>query len=136
MQFELFGIKLRLEVVLLCIALGMVIGTELLCNCVKKEGFNVAASFVNHTLKNGLPTLKETFDSMKVEHDPREMYEKVQIPMPDGRLFFYANNEFSPECCKHSTVSGTGGCACETKEQIDFLRSRGGNKTFAKTQGF
>ena len=117
MQFELFGIKLRLEVVLLCIALGMVIGTELLCNCVKKEGFNVAASFVNHTLKNGLPTLKETFDSMKGTHDPTEMYEKIQIPMPDGRLFFYANNDFSPECCKHSTVSGTeiGRASCRER---------------------
>ena len=57
------------------------------------------------------------------------MYEKVQIPMPDGRLFFYANNEFSPECCKHSTVSGTGGCACETVEQVNYLKTRGTNNT-------
>ena len=41
MEFKLFGIKLRLEVVLLCIALGMVIGTELLCSCVKKDGFTL-----------------------------------------------------------------------------------------------
>ena len=136
MEFEVFGIKLRLEVVLLCIALGMVIGTELLCNCVKKEGFDVAASFLNHTYNNGLPSFREAMTSMNLKHNPTEMYEKVQVPMPDGRLFFYANNEFNPECCKHSTVSGTGGCACETKEQIDFLRTRGGNKTFAKTQGF
>ena len=48
--------------------------------------------------------------------------------------YFYANNDFKPECCKHSTVSGTGGCACETREQLDFIQSRGGNKTYAKTQ--
>jgi hypothetical protein len=114
----------------------MIIGTELLCSCVKKEGFNFAASYLTHSMRHGFPTLKETFDAMKPVHDSSETYEEVKVPLREGRLFFYANNEFSPECCKHSTVSGTGGCACETKEQIDFLRTRGGNKTFAKTQGF
>jgi len=136
MEFEVFGISVRLEVVLLCVALGMVIGTELLCNCVKKDGFNVASSFLKHTMNNGLPTLKETFDSMKPIHDSSETYESVQVNPPDGRLFFYANNEFSPDCCKHSSVSGSGGCACETKEQIDFLRTRGGNKTFEKVETY
>ena len=136
MEFNIFGIKVRLEVVLLCVALGMIIGTELLCSCVKKEGFNFAASYLTHSMRHGFPTLKETFDAMKPVHNSSETYEEVKVPLREGRLFFYANNEFSPECCKHSTVSGTGGCACETKEQIDFLRTRGGNKTFAKTQGF
>jgi hypothetical protein len=135
MEFKLFGIKLRIEVVLLCIALGMIIGTELLCSCVKKDGFAVAKALYNKTLNNGIPSLKETFDTINNStHDKSEIYEQVQVPLPDGRLFFYANNDFKPECCKHSTVSGTGGCACETREQLDFIQSRGGNKTYAKTQ--
>ena len=53
-----------------------------------------------------------------------------KIPLPEGQLFYYANNDFKPECCKHSSISGTGGCACETEEQVKFLESRGGNKTY------
>ena len=45
-------------------------------------------------------------------------------------MFYYANNKFEPECCKNSSVSGSGGCACETEEQVKFLESRGGNKTY------
>ena len=46
-----------------------------------------------------------------------------------NQLFMYANNDFKPECCKTSTVSGSTGCACETQEQIDYIARRGGNKS-------
>ena len=51
------------------------------------------------------------------------------VPLPEGQLFMYANNEFSGKCCSFSNVSGGGGCACITKEQADYLNSRGGNRT-------
>ena len=77
MEFNIFGIKVRLEVVLLCVALGMIIGTELLCSCVKKEGFNFAASYLTHSMRHGFPTLRETFDAMKPVNDSSETYEEV-----------------------------------------------------------
>ena len=67
MEFKLFGIKLRLEVILLCIALGMVIGTELLCSCVKKDGFAVASALYNKTMNNGIPSLRETFETIQIK---------------------------------------------------------------------
>ena len=51
-----------------------------------------------------------------------------QVPLPEGQLFMWANNEFSGKCCDTSNVSGGGGCACITKEQAQYLNSRGGNR--------
>jgi len=67
-------------------------------------------------------------DKYQKTYQPGENYEKVSVPLPEGQLFYYGNNDFKPECCKNSTVSGTGGCACETSEQKNHLASRGGNK--------
>ena len=78
---------------------------------------------------------REAMTSMKLKHDPTEMYEKVQDLVPDGRLFFYANNDPVLNVATFNCKWNWWLCL-ETKEQIDFLRSRGGNKTFAKTQGF
>ena len=43
-EFKLFGLKFRLEVVLLCVALGYVIGAHLFCSCLTvdpQEGFQL-----------------------------------------------------------------------------------------------
>jgi len=115
---------LRLDICLLCVLLGVVIGTTLLCNC---------TSFTLENFGTKLSELAkvESHQSKKI-YNPNSTYEKVQVPLPEGQLFYYANNDFKPECCKHSSISGTGGCACETEEQVKFLESRGGNKTYNK----
>lgn len=56
------------------------------------------------------------------------MYTGTQVPLPDGELFFFQNNQFKPECCP-SPYSASTGCACMSKEQIAYLNSRGGNRT-------
>ncbi len=113
----------RIEIIILCILLGMFICCNVFCSSCKfkilGEGFGTKLSELNNGSLKG-----------KVLHNPNSTYEKVQIPLPEGQLFYYANNEFKPECCKNSSVSGTGGCACETEEQVKFLESRGGNKTY------
>jgi hypothetical protein len=53
---------------------------------------------------------------------------KPKVPLPEGQLFYYANNDFDAKCCETSNVSGGNGCACITKEQVDFLNNRGGNR--------
>jgi hypothetical protein len=113
---------MRLELCLLCALLGGIIALTLICEC---------STF---TLENFGTKLSELASGQDLEttqlHNPNSTYEKVQIPLPEGQLFYYANNKFEPECCKNSSVSGSGGCACETEEQVKFLESRGGNKTY------
>ena len=50
------------------------------------------------------------------------------VPVMDTS-FFLANNRSSPECCKAATYSTGSGCVCTTKEQLNFLNMRGGNRT-------
>jgi len=117
---------MRIELCIICVLLGAFIAFNLACDCCKpkifsREGFRLNPSNLNDG------NIKQTRDQI---YNPASSYEKVQIPLPEGQLFYYANNEFKPECCKNSSISGTGGCACETEEQVKFLESRGGNKTY------
>lgn len=56
------------------------------------------------------------------------MYTGTQVPLPEGELFFFQNNQFKPECCP-SPYSASTGCACMSTEQIAYLNSRGGNRS-------
>lgn len=49
MEFNLFGFKARVEVIVICLLLGSFIGTSLFCSCVS------------------LPKLKESFQSLGAE---------------------------------------------------------------------
>ena len=55
-------------------------------------------------------------------------YVGTAVPLPDGELFFFQNNQFKPECCPAPYSSSTG-CACMSAEQIKYLNTRGGNRT-------
>jgi len=55
-------------------------------------------------------------------------YSGTQVPLPEGELFFFQNNQFKPECCP-SPYSASTGCACMSREQVAYLNSRGGNRT-------
>ncbi len=123
---KVLGMDVRLEVCILCIIVGIFIGSNLFCSCVTEEGFQAAGSVIDYTMGKDVPG--EKFPQ-KAVYNPSNSYEKVQTPLPEGQLFFYANNHFKPECCKFSTVSGSGGCACETTEQVNYLKNRGGNKS-------
>jgi len=46
-------------------------------------------------------------------------------PDSEKKLFMLANNRTSPNCCP-STFSTSTGCVCTTKNQRDFIASRGG----------
>ncbi len=58
-----------------------------------------------------------------------ETHQGTQVPLPAGEMFFFADNKFSPQC--RSSFSSSTGQACLSKEQIDYLNQRGGNRTFA-----
>lgn len=48
-------------------------------------------------------------------------------------MFMFANNQCKAECCP-STYSCSGGCICTTKNQRDFIKGRGNNKSFPDDQ--
>ena len=54
-----------------------------------------------------------------------------ELPLPEGKLFFFDNTVFSPKCCSQPQLytSSGGGCSCLTEKQIRYLNQRGGNDT-------
>ena len=120
--------KLRVECIVISMIIGAVLGCHLLCGCATKEGMEVAGAALGYKMSQGVHNDK---------YDPKVGMGEMNggnrlspsVPLPEGQLFFYANNDFSGKCCESSNVSGTSGCACITKEQYDYLNSRGGNRT-------
>lgn len=49
-------------------------------------------------------------------------------PLKNGEMVIFAKNKFKPECCP-SPYSSSTGCVCMTPEQINYLNTRGGNRT-------
>jgi hypothetical protein len=49
-------------------------------------------------------------------------------PLKNGELVMFAKNKSKPECCP-SPYSTSSGCVCMTPEQINYLNTRGGNRT-------
>jgi hypothetical protein len=47
-------------------------------------------------------------------------------PLSSGELNMFANTQFKPECCP-TTYSNSMGCACISKDQYNYLITRGGN---------
>ena len=128
MEIKILGFKARVEVIVISMIIGCLLCCHLVCGCVTREGMQVAGAAIGYKMANGVHQDK---------YDPRASMLEVngggkigpQVPLPEGQLFFYANNEFSGKCCDDSNVSGANGCACITKEQQCYLNSRGGNRT-------
>ena len=209
MEIRVFGMTLRLEVIIIAILLGMVLGGHLLCSCAKvpiSEAFSETAEgdVVDATSGSGadaamasavmpMPDIAnsdvaallgmngnagevpgpvpappkkaaaatnqhaEPFSDYSQSRDGENnsdvvgswiskagkyssdlgyqptscksnTYVGTAVPLPDGELFFFQNNQFKPECCPGPYSSSTG-CACMSTEQINYLNTRGGNRT-------
>ena len=115
MKLKILGYKLRLEVVVICVLLGVIIGSSMACSC-RREGAvgRMAAEYGTTTGMSDGVNSKKWGDAANHYGDS---------------MFFYANNNFSPESCAYSTVSGSNGCADVTSEQSKFIEMRGGNRT-------
>jgi len=77
-----------------------------------------------------LPTQPIVFD----QSDP-------SMPSVDGTssapksLFMMTYNDVKPECCSYSPYSTSSGCVCLTKDQVNFVASRGFNNKADKCAG-
>lgn len=117
--------------VLSCSRVGLMEGMELLGSSLDyKMGEGVKDSWDTKEQKVGssIPFRSHDHDSYKSKHVD-----------PSTSLHFFADTEFKPDCCgatysstgavKAALGNETGGCACLSKEQVNYLNTRGGNRT-------
>lgn len=53
-----------------------------------------------------------------------------ELVRPDTSLSFFARTKSHPKCC--GEFSGRSGCQCLSREQIDFINTRGGNRPYGE----
>jgi hypothetical protein len=153
MEIKIFGYEVRVEVVIACVIIGMVMGLIMFCDCFqysliegmtkknyheKKEGFknlNNNDLHIDDSYTMGwVQTAKRYASGMGNENMLNTFKDNVgtPVPLPEGELFFFADNKFKPECCP-STYSDSMGCACLSQPQVDYINQRGGNRTMGPT---
>ena len=129
MNIKLLGYKCRLEVVVICVVLGIIIGSTMLCSC-KGSAFENFAVGKNAAVYNESKGMSDGVHSEKWG-DSINHYQMQHLNSgKNNKMFMWENNKFEPGCCDYSSVSGSNGCACVTEEQNTLLKNRGGNRTF------
>ena len=143
MELKIFGHSCRLEIILVCLAVGFILGSHLFCSCVRlnfQEGMEVMGSSINWVMGEDVVnswTNKADKYSNEMGYSSTQskwsQYKGTPVPLPEGEMFMFANNEFKPECCS-STYSSSTGCACITQEQVNYINQRGGNRSIAPAE--
>jgi hypothetical protein len=155
MEIKVFGYEVRVEIVIACIIIGMVAGLFLFCDCFQysilegmtqqnrkagmKEGFTNLSNndlHINDSYTMGwVKTAKQYASGMGYKNKLNSYKDNVgtPVPLPEGELFFFADNKFKPECCP-STYSDSMGCACLSQDQVTYINQRGGNRTLGPTE--
>ena len=132
MNIRLFGMKIRVEMAIAFLVLGMILGGSLLCNCTGTlmEGMAPLSGSNNEHSNQGVEDANEYARSNDEQNNlnNHESYNGTPSPLKDGQMFFWEGTEFKPECCGSNYTSSTG-CACATEEQVKFINTRGGNRT-------
>jgi hypothetical protein len=127
--------KIRYDVVIISLITGGMVALSLFCN-VKKEGFRTnqhMSIYPSSSMSNGVPgrVQGEVYNQNTSCENHHSSLSKNTVgrtaPLQNGELAMFADNTMSPECCP-SSYSGSGGCVCETEQQMKYLSSRGGNR--------
>ena len=87
MEIKILGFKARVEVIILSMIIGCLLGCHLVCGCVTREGMQVAGAAIGYNMANGVHQDK---------YDPRASMLEVngggkigpQVPLPEGQLVF------------------------------------------------
>jgi len=133
MKINILGMKTSLECVVISMIIGAILGCSLLCGASRvgaKEGMEILGANVDYVMGKGVPGNKWTKNPPAMQTS-YETNQGPKVPLAEGQLFFLANNAFKPECCTPASplaYSSSTGCACVTKEQIDYINKRGGNR--------
>lgn len=138
MEITLLGNKLRIDVCIICIFLGIVIGATTICSCAGGlvEGFDatksILGSVLSYNIGDGVPgsisnvSPPKSYDSYfeKLNDQTPELQETGDV----NEMNIFADNKASPDCCP-STYSTSSGCLCVSSNQMKFIDQRGGNRT-------
>lgn len=143
MEYKLFGLTFRLEVVIICMAVGAILGGHLLCSCSKiglQEGMAIMGSTLdsqnNSDQSNSWINKGDNYADQMGYSETRNkwaQYKGTPVPLPEGQMFMFQDNEFKPDCCP-STYTNSVGCACMTQEQVQYINERGGNRTMVPSE--
>ena len=112
MQIKLFGMKARVELLVLILLLGLYLGSTMLCNCMRYEGMANMGS---------REASCNPFRSLRDNKGPA-------MPLPEGQMLVFGGDKSDPSCCP-STYTDSRGCICATEDQMEYLNERGGNRT-------
>ena len=142
MKINLFGSKINIVVFVMILLVGMLVGSSF-CSCVARPtagsntqteamallGSNTqteAMAMLDYRMGKGVKGARDK--KVPVEDmPPYETYPGDTEPCKKNFMRFFDNTKFDPNCCAHSNISNSMGCACVTKEQIRCLFQRGGN---------
>jgi len=135
MEFSILGHKMRVEVVVLSMILGVFIGMNVFCSCAGgvKEGFQAGTELVGAALSYSMGDGVRSSWEMK-QNNYVSPYQHLEgntagkVPLAEGQLFMFDENKIKPECCPSAYSSSTG-CVCASPEQMKYLNQRGGNRT-------
>ena len=122
MEIKVLGFKARVEVIVVSVVIGMLLCSHLIGGCATQEGMDVAGAAIGYKMNDGVHTDK---------YDPKVNMPEVAggeklapvVPLPEGQLFMWANNEFSGNAVKTLNKWWKWLC-CITKEQACYLNSR------------
>jgi|TARA_Y100000389_G_scaffold2875_1_gene2798 hypothetical protein len=147
MNIKIFNIKTNVLLLALFVLSVTLISCNLFCGCCSGKYIE---QYVNHgNVANKLRKTSVNYNNKQSEF-MEEKYEEYgnnipsmcesnvlegsdlepHVPLKEGQLLIWANNEFSKQCCNSSSQYTKGnGCLCETHEQKAYLSHRGGNNT-------
>ena len=158
MELKVLGYSARLELIIIAVVIGTVLGAHLFCSCtsfsvggmpsdvgsVIKEAFTQQlgsddyGAALNYSMDSGIPVTNwenaaRNYAKQIGSQDNTksgQFHKGGPIPLPPGELLIFAQNEVKPECCP-SYYSSSTGCVCTSQKQWDYLNQRGGNRTLS-----
>ena len=141
MEIKVLGFQFNVLTVVVALIVGGLIACHTICGCTtlkgNKEGFLANAAPLGYRMGEGVPNDNWTSGPPVSPADAHaSMYAPLagnvggKVPLPDGQMFMFADNRFTPDCCyKPQQYSSSTGCACISVDQMKYISSRGGNNT-------
>lgn len=123
MEFKLFNYKVKLEVAIVFILIGIFIGCNFICACNEiQEGLtNMLVGYEYDMKDKSAGNLTDWYKHLETNR------QNSKNPSPYDLMYMFKNNQISPSCCP-STYSTSNGCVCVTPEQMLYLNKRGLNR--------
>lgn len=119
---------------LLCMVIGTLLGCFVLCGYLHKstrEAFHQMGARLQYNMSQGVPGLSQHLMKPPPYAQQLNTHSGPTAQLPEGQFSYFYDTTFSPTCClpPHSGISSADGCACVTKEQVDYINMRGGNRS-------